>query len=79
LSTRRTQAQIEQACSSCHAGQAGRAVGRRKHACVFLLKRAEMLRCSRCHPAGIPPVGIHRGRCPLVEHQRTLCSTCHPP
>lgn len=64
-------------CAGCHAGPAGRAQGRRRHRCPYLLERAGELRCARCHPETIPAAGVDGGRCPVIVQRRPACVTCH--
>ncbi len=64
-------------CATCHAGKGGKASGRIKHRCVFLLKRAGELVCESCHASKIPEPGAGDGFCPLVAKHRAACSACH--
>ena len=64
-------------CATCHAGKGGRASGRMKHRCAYLLKKKDELRCANCHGSGIPPAGREEGYCPLLQQHRGACSSCH--
>jgi hypothetical protein len=64
-------------CATCHAGEAGRAGGRLKHGCTYLLKKSAELRCGNCHSSGIPQAGNGEGYCPLLKQHREACSACH--
>lgn len=65
------------ACASCHAGDAGKASGRLKHRCVYLLEHKE-LACAGCHPAAIPAATAERGgSCPVEIEHRGACAACH--
>ncbi len=64
-------------CTSCHDGRAGRAGGRMKHSCVYLLERAQDLSCQNCHAAGVPDLGPGKGFCPTVKQHRGACAACH--
>ncbi len=62
-------------CTMCHAGDAGRASGRLRHACRYILDRADELRCSGCHREKIGPDAETSG-CAVQPHRRH-CSACH--
>ena len=64
-------------CATCHAGEEGRAIGRLKHRCTYILRGAAELQCRNCHSAGIPPAGQGKGYCPLLNQHREACSVCH--
>jgi hypothetical protein len=68
---------VSAACTTCHAGQGGRAGGRFVHRCVFIKARAGELRCQGCHPAAIPEPGALGGVCPVVREHRQGCVACH--
>ena len=73
----KSQGMVPYSCTACHAGQGGRAGGRMKHRCLYLLERAEELRCFPCHDAGVPEQGPGKGFCPLVKRHREACAACH--
>lgn len=75
---RRSQQLVEAACTACHTGAGGRAEGRFTHRCVYLLERADRLRCAACHQEEIPAPGRFGGRCPVVVEHRGSCAVCHP-
>lgn len=62
-------------CTHCHAGESGRASGRLRHRCPYILSRVEELRCSGCHH-GEPPPESSLGLCPVKQH-RQHCQACH--
>ncbi len=64
-------------CTTCHAGEAGRASGRFQHRCPYLLERRDQLDCTRCHPGSVPGDGEHRGCCPVIREHRKGCTACH--
>lgn len=64
-------------CATCHDGEAGRAGGRMKHRCTYILRKSAELRCDNCHSFGIPPAGNEDGYCPLTTQHRPSCSACH--
>lgn len=70
---------VDEPCTACHAGRAGAAGGQFSHRCVYLLERADQLRCASCHPDRIPTPGRFGGRCPVVEEHRGSCTVCHLP
>jgi hypothetical protein len=64
-------------CATCHGGDEGRASGRLKHRCTYILRGTAELRCRNCHSSGIPPAGQGKGYCPLLKQHREACSVCH--
>ena len=68
---------VESPCADCHAGDAGKASGRMKHACPFIRARADELACHRCHAETVPEPGIRNGYCPLISKHRDACVLCH--
>ncbi len=73
----RSRGLVEKPCADCHAGAAGRAGGRTRHRCVFLLERSEELACANCHSTEIPKPGAGRGYCALITQHRESCAVCH--
>ena len=65
-------------CASCHAGEQGRAGGRLKHRCLYIIERKDELECSLCHgDKGVPAPGPGGGACPAIEKRRGSCAVCH--
>jgi len=62
-------------CTVCHAAEKGRAGGRLRHRCPYIISRAGELRCSECHRGEIP-ADSPLGGCPVRQH-RQHCSACH--
>jgi hypothetical protein len=64
-------------CTNCHDGPAGRASGRAKHNCPYLIERKEDLRCASCHKESIPESKTATGDCPVIRNHREACAVCH--
>jgi hypothetical protein len=73
----KTRSLAHRPCVTCHAGKQGRASGRVKHRCTYILRGTAELRCVNCHSSGIPPTGRGEGYCPLLKEHRGACSACH--
>lgn len=73
----RTSGLVDRPCATCHGGEVGRARGRMKHRCTYILRGSAELRCANCHQPGIPPAGPGDGYCPLITQHRQACSVCH--
>ncbi len=76
--SRTSRTDVDRPCAACHAGAGGRAGGRLKHRCPYILERSSELACAGCHEAEIPPPGIAEGFCPFVSGHRDACVVCHP-
>jgi hypothetical protein len=76
-SREKSRSMADRPCATCHAGEQGRAVGRMKHRCTYILKGSAELRCVNCHSSGIPPAGRGEGYCPFLKEHRAACSACH--
>jgi hypothetical protein len=70
----RYQSLVTAPCSTCHAGENGRANGLLTHRCPYLIENRETLRCGRCHDA-VPH--SETSRCPLITQHRAACEVCH--
>jgi len=68
---------VSRPCGTCHAGEGGRAGGRMKHRCTYLLRRAAELRCVNCHSSEIPSTGRREGYCLFLSQHREACCACH--
>jgi len=68
---------VDSPCAQCHAGPGGKASGRLKHACTYLIERSDQLACVGCHPGSIPGKGDSGGYCPVVGQHRPACAACH--
>jgi hypothetical protein len=75
----KTRSLVSRPCATCHAAEGGRAGGRMRHRCTYILRKSAEVRCARCHSSGIPPTGGGEGYCPLVKQHREACSVCHDP
>ena len=73
----RKAALVRAPCTTCHADEAGRASGRVRHRCPYILERKEELKCSNCHALEVPGTGAAKGYCPLITAHREACALCH--